>query len=209
MSISTESIFYQKVNERRVQYAEVGRPGFNARAILYVNAACEYAKNLGVDDLPVEKITAENDDETIQASLFKLEEFMDKIRARNIFSLEPALREASVQLDRDWKAKATTLVEHIRDVVANAEMHEALREPIMRSLNQLQSEIDRNRTRLDVVADAWLQVTSAIGSGAKNLEPAVKLVERLSKALGKVKQNEIEAEKHPSLPPPDDLEDNG
>ena len=207
--MSTEVIFYQKVNERRVQYSEVGRSGFKVRAVLFVNAACEYAENLGIDDLPVEKITPEDEDETIQASWFKLEEFMDRIRARNLFALEPSLREASVQLDRDWKAKATTLVDHIREVVTNAEMHEALREPIMRNLNQLQSEIDRNRTRLEVIANVWLQVTSAIGNGAKNLDPAVKLVERLSTALGKAKQHEVEADKHPQLPPPDDLDEDG
>lgn len=206
--MNTEIVFYQKVNERRVPFSETGRSGFNARVVLYVNAACEYADNLGIESLPVKKITTEARDEIIQASLFRLEEFMDQIRARNLFSLEPSLREASVQLDRDWKARSTTLVTHIREIVANAELNEALREPIMRSLNQLQSEIDRNRTRLEVVANTWLQLTSAIGSGAKNLEPAVKLVEKLSKALGKAKHHEIEAEKHPQLPPPDDLEDN-
>jgi hypothetical protein len=205
--MSSEIIFYQKVNERRVQFAEVGRSGFNARAVLYVNAACAYAESLSIDGLPVTRITIKDGDEVIQESLFRLEEFMDQIRARNVFALEPALRDASVQLDKDWKAKATTLVRHIREIVTKAEMDEALREPIMRSLNQLQAEIDRNRTRLDVVSNAWLQLTSAIGNGAKNLEPAVKLVERLSKALGKAKRFEIDAEQHPQLPPPDDLQD--
>ena len=204
--MSSEVIFYQKVNERRVQFSEVGRPGFNARAVLYVNAACSYGEELGIEGLPVQRISVTDGDEAIQENLFKLEEFMDVIRARHLFAIEPNLREASVQLDKDWKAKATTLVGHIREIVTKAEMEEGLREPILRSLNQLQGEIDRNRTRLDVVAAAWQQITVAMGNGAKNLEPAVKLVERLSKALGRAKRHEIEAEQHPQLPPPDDLE---
>ncbi len=206
--MSSEVIFFQKVTERRVQFAEIGRPGFNERAVLYVNAACSYGEELGIKDLPVKKISIIDGSDQIEAALFQLEEFMDTIRARNLFALEPGLRDASVQLDTDWKAKATSLVAHIREVVAGANMNEGLREPIMRSLNQLQSEIDRNRTRLDVVAAAWLQITSAIGNGAQNLEPAVKLAERLSKAFGKAKRFEIEAENHPQLPPPDELEDN-
>ncbi|NNF23805.1 MAG: hypothetical protein HKN63_03225 [Rhodobacteraceae bacterium] len=204
--MSSEVIFHKKVNERRVQFSEVGRPGFIARAVLYVNAACANGEELGIEGLPVKRISVTDGNEEIHENLLKLEEFMDVIRARHLFAIEPDLREASVQLDKDWKVKASTLVSHIRDIVAKAEMEEGLREPIMRSLNQLQSEIDRNRTRLDLVSAAWLQLTSAIGNGAKNLEPAVKLVERLSKALGKAKRHEIEAEQHPQLPPPDDLE---
>ncbi|MCG6558127.1 hypothetical protein MB818_07945 [Ruegeria sp. 1NDH52C] len=206
--MNSEVIFYQKVNERRVNFSEVGRAGFNARAVLYINAACSYAKVLNIPDLPFEPVQLSDGDDAIQEALFKLEGFMDKVKAENLFDLEPNLREASVYLDQEWKSHATTLVSHIREVVTRATMADDLREPILRSLNQLQSEIDRNRTRLERVSDAWLQITSAIGNGAENLEPAVKLIERLSKAMGKAKRHEIEAEKHPQLPPPpDELKD--
>ncbi len=38
--MNTETIFYNKVNERRVRINDIGQNGFKERAILYVNAAC-------------------------------------------------------------------------------------------------------------------------------------------------------------------------
>ena len=203
--MNSEVIFYQKVVERRVQLGEVGRQDFKLRAILYVNAAVSFQEALGIEGLPITKITTSASDEEIKTSVLELELFMDQLRAKHLFSLEPNLAHASVQLDKDWKSAATTMVAHIRDIVSKAVMDESLREPIMASLRQLQSEIDRNRTRMDAAADTWSRMTAAIGRGAENLEPAVKLVERLSKALGKAKGHEVETEEHPQLPPPDEL----
>lgn len=204
--MNSEVLFIQKVKERRVQFSEIGRTGFNARVVLYHNAAVNFGRELGIADAPPEKISIAGNDETIQEALFNLEEFMDEITARNLHVLEPNLASASVMLDNDWKAKATTFVGHIRETVRKAEMDEALREPIMRSLKAVQAEIDRNRTKVAAVADTWLQITQAMGAGAKNLEPATKMMERLSKAFGKAKRHEIEEMKNPQLPPPTDLE---
>ncbi len=71
--MNSEVIFYQKANERRIQFSEIGRAGFNARAVLYVNAAFHYAENLGIKEVPIKRITIEDGDDDIQASLFKLE----------------------------------------------------------------------------------------------------------------------------------------
>ena len=204
-----EVIFIQKLSERRVPMAELGRSGFYMRAVLYINAACEYAVALGIKDLPCQKVSlpvdpSPSEQEEIQKQYFSLELFYDELRARNIFALEPRLEESTVALDADWKAKVSTWVKHIREIVNKAEIEEGLREGIFRALNTLQSEVDRNRTRMDATAEVWLKLTDAIGQGAKNLEPAVKLLEKLAGAFGKAKQLEPEA-KRPSLPHPDEV----
>lgn len=86
-------------------------------------------------------------------------------------------------------------------------MKEALREPILKALDQHQAEIKRNRTRLDVATDVWLTATDALGRGAKNLEPAIELIGETRKELVKAQTLELEAEEHPKLPLPDQTVD--
>lgn len=202
--MNAETTFFQKVSERRVSFGEVGRPGFRERAVLYINAACSYAKALELTEFPIKKVTISDSEEIIQLRLLELEMYMDDIRAENLYILEPNLQEVTVRLNQDWKAKATTFVDHVRKIVKDAEMEEGLRESIFASLNQLQRSIDRNRTPLDSFVETWLKITKAIDSGAKNLDNAVKLTERIRKLFTVAKNFEIDAEENPRLPPPDE-----
>ncbi len=89
-------------------------------------------------------------------------------------------------------------LERVRDIVRRAEIEESMRERIFSAIQALQTEVERNRTRVDAVVSVWLQITEAIGGGAKNLEPAANLVEKLTRALYLAK----DAEQRPQLPPP-------
>jgi hypothetical protein len=83
-------------------------------------------------------------------------------------------------------------------------MEEALRESILTKLNVLQGEIDRNRTQLAVLSEAWLAATEAAGKGAKNLEPAFKWLEKLGGAFSWLKKTQDQEEPR-QLPPPERL----
>ena len=48
-----ETVFYQKVNERRVQGSEACRDVFEALGVLYVNSAVNWAEALKIDGIPV------------------------------------------------------------------------------------------------------------------------------------------------------------
>ncbi|WP_372574390.1 hypothetical protein [Ruegeria jejuensis] len=163
---------------------------------------------MGITDLPVVRMAVTSEDGDVVHNLFLLEEFMDLMRARNLYQIEPNLAADTIELDDNWKAKATTLVGHIRETVSKATMEEGLREPIMRSLETLQAEIDRNRTRTDAIADVWSKVTTAMGAGVKNLEPVVVIIERLSKAVGEAMAFKIQLEAKPlQLPKSVNLEE--
>jgi hypothetical protein len=113
-------------------------------------------------------------------------------------------RESSdVVLDDDWRAKASTYVSHIRSLVMKAELEEGLRERITSRLNDLQRELDRNRTKVASVAEVFLSLTEAVQKGAKNLVPAVRLFERLAGALSGARTASREARKTLRLPPPE------
>jgi hypothetical protein len=44
-------------------------------------------------------------------------------------------------------------------------------------------DIDRNRTHLESITEVFLSLTEAVGTGAKHLDGAVKLIERLAGAF--------------------------
>jgi len=107
----------------------------------------------------------------------------------------------------DWKATASTYIFHIRQVIKNAVIEEAIRERIFAKLNALQREIDRNRTTIEAITEVFLTITEAMGKGAKNLEGAVKLVERLAGAISGIRTEStmIEQELRRGLPAPEEL----
>ncbi len=110
-----------------------------------------------------------------------------------------------IELNDDWKTRATTYVSHIRDVVSKAEVVEAIRERIFKRLNDLQGELDKNRTRVEAMTEVFLSITEAVSKGAKHLDPAVKLVERLAGALSGARTSRIEHDAPLQLPPPEQL----
>ena len=110
-----------------------------------------------------------------------------------------------IELNDDWKTRASAYVAHIRDVVSKAEVIEVIRERIFKRLNELQAELDRNRTRVDSITEVFLSITEAVSKGAKHLDGAVKLVERLAGALSGARTARIEHDTQLRLPPPDNL----
>jgi hypothetical protein len=67
-----------------------------------------------------------------------------------------------IELDNDWRARAGSYVSHIREVVSKADIIESIRERILKKLNELQSEIDRNRTRVESISEVFLSITEAV-----------------------------------------------
>jgi len=110
-----------------------------------------------------------------------------------------------IELDEDWKSRAGSYIAHIRDLVSKADVSESLRERIFKRLNKLQGEIDRNRTQVESIAEVFLSVTEAVGKGAKNLEGAVRLIERLAGALSGARTAKLEHETQLKLPAPDNF----
>jgi hypothetical protein len=110
-----------------------------------------------------------------------------------------------IELDDNWKSRAGSYISHIREVVSKAEVIEPLRERIFKRLNQLQDEIDKNRTRVESISEVFLAITEAVGKGAKHLEGAVKLIERLAGAFSGARTARLEHDTQLRLPGPDNL----
>jgi hypothetical protein len=110
-----------------------------------------------------------------------------------------------IELDENWKSRAGSYISHIRDLVSKADISESIRERIFKKINQLQEEIDRNRTHVESIAEVFLAVTEAVSKGAKHLDGAVKLIERLAGALSGARTANLEHDTQLRLPAPDNL----
>jgi hypothetical protein len=116
-------------------------------------------------------------------------------------------------LSPDFKAQIGGHLMAIRKIVGEADVSLSKRDAIYRRINNLQEEVDRDRTRTEAATALWLDLTSAIGKGAKNLDPALDRVQKIMGVLSKAKdeneQKALEAPTErkriapPTIPPPE------
>jgi hypothetical protein len=95
-------------------------------------------------------------------------------------------------LSPDFKTQIGGHLTAIRKIVIEAEISENKRDAIFRRINNLQEEVDRDRTRTEAAMALLLDVTSAISKGAKNLDPALDRIERIIKVFAKAKDDNEE-----------------
>ena len=93
-----------------------------------------------------------------------------------------------IELTDDYRTEIHGHLGRVRKIVQTVEIEERLRENILKRLNSLAAEVDKARSGLVRFADALVEMTSAVGEGAKNLEPAVKIMERIGAAFGKARK---------------------
>lgn len=93
-----------------------------------------------------------------------------------------------IELSDDYRSQIHVHLEKVRKIVNSVSIEERLRENIFKRLNDLSSEIDKNRSGLMRYADAFIEITSAVADGAETLEPAVKVMERIGGLFGKARK---------------------
>jgi len=108
-------------------------------------------------------------------------------------------RQYSVALDAAAKLKLRHLISEIRSTLQNLDVSVSKRERLLARLNALQSEVDRERTKLETFGALMIEASGDLGEAAKRLEPVVQIVERIGAALGIAKQAE---DAQAQLPPP-------
>jgi hypothetical protein len=205
--MNREIRFYHALQENRMRIQEYQQKPDLMRAVIYIDSACALADAFEIKDFPVKPMGTAFDglsEIDVRGPLFELERYVAHLRARNIFELDGHLKEEYVELDDDWRSKAIAYVQRVRSAVRKAEMEEALRESILKRVNELQSEIERNRTRFAALAEVWLAATEAAGKGATNLEPVFRRLEKLGGAFSWLRkvQNDQEPKR---LPPPETM----
>jgi hypothetical protein len=114
-----------------------------------------------------------------------------------------------LSLSLEFKTQIGGHLTAIRKIVFEADhLPESKRDALIRRINNLQHEVDRERTRTEAAMALWLELTSAISKGATNLDPAIDRLERIVKVLSLQKdESETKAINGPPKPkqiaPPD------
>lgn len=131
----------------------------------------------------------------IDAFRLDLEELIEKKRvadrvmmirehAKNAFSNRVPLRQ--IRLDDSCKDQIRGFIEQIRRALDEADLPASRKQEIISKINALSEEIEKEYSRLDMLGDLWFSATRSLGEGAKNLEPVVRLIERVRKVFSTV-----------------------
>jgi hypothetical protein len=103
--------------------------------------------------------------------------------------VETTTRKTAIQLDTAWRDKIHSYILHIRNIVNSADNVPApIKEGILRKLSELDTEVDRGRTTVQIITDVFVELCAGVSSGAKALIPAVKIGERIIGALARLKE---------------------
>ena len=110
-------------------------------------------------------------------------------------------KEYSVALDQTTKLKLRHMISQMKEIVDKLDVLQNKKEALFAKINALEKEIDRDRTRFDVIAALWIEGCEKIGEGAEKLEPLRKLFDSFGNLLGQAKK--IEASAPARLPSPE------
>jgi hypothetical protein len=196
--------FYRATQLRKPKFAGLPNRDESIQISIYAEWVEELAKAFGVE-IEAQIPRGIMDGTAAQTLFVQIERQLARVHARNLSDLEANADSEWLRLNGDWQGRVSSYIAHIRGAISNASIAERLRERILARLNTLQEEVDRNRTRLASVTETWLMVTEAMAKGAKNLDPVVRLLERIGGAFSSVRSARLEADEPPLLPAPDSL----
>lgn len=111
-----------------------------------------------------------------------------------------ATKSTTVGLDASTKEKIGHWLKQMREAVQAADVSNEKKDRLYALIDELQAEVDRDRTPVHAAGELWLTICTYMGEGAKNaLAPATPYIERICGALGLAKKTEDAQPK--KLPP--------
>lgn len=121
--------------------------------------------------------------------------YQDFMRAIDYYKASSRLQVAArrkrnvttIALSLDFKTQIGGHLTAIRKIVGEADVSVNKRDVLYRRIANLQEEVDRDRTRTEAVFALWLDTTSAVGKGAKNLDSVFDRIEKIMGVFSKAK----------------------
>lgn len=108
-------------------------------------------------------------------------------------------KEFSVALDQATKIKLRHMLSQMREIVDRLDVSQSKKEALFAKINALQAEIDRDRTRFDIVAALWIEGSEKLGEGAEKLQPLREILDSIGNVFKQAKK--FEGADTPRLPP--------
>jgi len=171
---------------------------YNAAVIEYMNHSVAAARALGIEllddwQVPSHKASGSLGDRfsdfTTAVDHFKVQVQISNARLRNTYS---------VALDISEKEKIRHFVNQIKELIDKSSLATPKKEQLYDKINAFLKEVDRDRTAWDTFSDLAIGVAHLGGEMAKELEPARKLIDSISRLLGKAKEIEDSVPRLPS-----------
>lgn len=94
---------------------------------------------------------------------------------------------SEISLNAATKEKISHLLNKLRSAVQQSEVAAEKKDRLLSLINKLQYEVDREVTPVHAYGELFITICTYMGEGAKRLEPAVQLVERVAGALGEAR----------------------
>jgi hypothetical protein len=86
----------------------------------------------------------------------------------------------SIKFDHATKEKIKHHLNQIKEIVPKLEISESKRDDLMDKIVELEKEVDRDRTRLEVVGDFLSATTGMIGDAVEELEPIRRFIDSIA-----------------------------
>jgi hypothetical protein len=86
----------------------------------------------------------------------------------------------SVRFDQKTKAKLTHYIDQIREVILVLEVDEWKKESLLRCLNNLQLEVDKDRSKYEVFGAFVVEAAGVFGEGGRRAEPVRKWIDSIA-----------------------------
>lgn len=153
----------------------------------YAVAVLAAAEEYGIEELAVFKLPWRgNDDWRDQCHMFRAE--ATKVSHR--FLLRFGARNRTVALDAGTKIKISHWLKKMRELVQQADVAPEKKDRLYALIDDLQTEVDRDRTPVQAVGELFVAVCTYLGAGAKQLQPVADLLQNVCSSLGLAKDSE-------------------
>lgn len=154
--------------------------------IEYINRTLAAARALDLDILKDWKVPNREDDIDRSFEQFSLdvEFFIVQIQVRH----GKRRKTYSVLIDHPTKEKIRHYISYIKDIIDKSDLPPRKREAIYSKINALLSEIERDRTRYEVIMDFILETSDVIEESSQKLNPLRKFIDSLTKLINSARQ---------------------
>lgn len=175
----------------------------------YINSTLAGARGLQIDyfskwETPAFKTGSKNLStirdqvyDTYRAFSLAVAEYTMQVRIRH----SRRAKRYSVAIDSATKSKIRHHLTQLKELTEKLEIPIAKREAIYAKIVALEMEMERARTRFEVIAALVLETASVVGQAGEKLEPWRKWIDSIASLFGHAKDKDTQ---HSSLPSPED-----
>lgn len=112
----------------------------------------------------------------------------------------------SVALDAATKKILSHRLSKLRELVQKADVSQEKKDRLFVLIDNLQTEIDRERTPIQAAGELWMTVCTYIGNGFKEIQPVADFVQQIGSAIGIAKEKEETQRRLPKRKEPKRIE---